>query len=359
MDLRHFRYVQKIAEERSFSRAAEKLYIAQPALSQYVLNLERSLGTKLFDRSKNPITLTYAGELFLKKAQMIIEIEDELHNEIKNFNKSDKGRLIVAISPNRGSYILPKILPGFSQIYPNVEIKLMEGLTGNFIDWLNKDMADVAIMPMPPEHENIELVPIQTEDILLTLPPEHPMIKNAKETGADYPVLELNLFKNETFILSKPGQGLRNMAQELFAATGFKPKVYLETQSSETAHRLALSGVGIAFSATTLGPLNMGNELKYFRLAEKSPHRDIVVAYKRRNTLPWTIKEFVAITKDTMQAYNVSEYRGKRQAQKIDKPGKDKLDQPNTGANPDGKTPKKSVRKKTDAAKAVEKTRRR
>ena len=63
MDLRHLRYVQKIAEERSFSKAAVKLFLAQPALSQYILNLERELGTKLFDRSKNPISLTY-GSIF-------------------------------------------------------------------------------------------------------------------------------------------------------------------------------------------------------------------------------------------------------------------------------------------------------
>ena len=91
MDLRHLRYVQKIAEERSFSKAAEKLFLAQPALSQYILNLERELGTKLFDRSKNPISLTYAGEIFLHKAQLILEIEQDLSTEIKNLAQSDRG----------------------------------------------------------------------------------------------------------------------------------------------------------------------------------------------------------------------------------------------------------------------------
>lgn len=306
MDLRHFRYVQQIAEERSFSRAAEKLYIAQPALSQYILNLERELGTKLFDRSKNPISITYTGELFLQKAKMIIEIEDELHNEIRNSIQSDKGRLIIAISPNRGSYFLPKVLPAFSQVYPNVEIKLQEGLTNSYADLLTKDMADVAILAGPIDDERLDNVPIQKEDIMLAVAPGHRLVEYAQDNGDDYPLISLGLFKDEQFIISRPGQGLRIMADELFESAGFKPKIYLETQSFETAHRLALSGLGVAVSASTLGPTNLRDPLKYLKPLEKSFSRTIVIAYKKRKTIPWTIREFVNISKEIMQAYCVS-----------------------------------------------------
>lgn len=311
MDLRHFRYVQKIADERSFSRAAEKLYIAQPALSQYILNLERELGTKLFDRSKNPISLTYAGELFLEKAKLILEIENEIHNEIKNISNSDKGRLTIAISPNRGSYLLPKILPAFSQIYPNVEIKLVEGLTGDFADWLNKDEVDVAILAGPIKDDKINNVPIQNEDILLALPKEHPVLEHAVGIAGEYPILPLKMLKNERFILSKPNQGLRNMADKLFDEEGFKPNVYLETQSFETAHRLALAGLGVAISASTLGPTNLHDDLCYVRPSEIPPYRTIVIAHKNKKVTSWIIKEFIAITKDIMDAYHVSAYEKK------------------------------------------------
>ena len=311
MDLRHFRYVQKIADERSFSRAAEKLYIAQPALSQYILNLERELGTKLFDRSKNPISLTYAGELFLEKAKLILEIENEIHNEIKNISNSDKGRLTIAISPNRGSYLLPKILPAFSAIYPNVEIKLVEGLTGDFADWLNKDEVDVAILAGPVKDDKISSVPIQNEDVLLALPKTHPALEMAVDMGGEYPILPLQALKNEKFILSKPNQGLRNMADVLFEEEGFKPQVYLETQSFETAHRLALAGLGVAISASTLGPTNLHDDLCYVRPSEKAPYRTIVIAHKNKKVISWIIKEFIAVTKDIMNAYCVSAYETK------------------------------------------------
>ncbi len=300
MDLRHFRYVQQIAEEKSFSRAAEKLYIAQPALSQYILNLERELGTKLFDRSKNPISLTYTGELFLQKAKMIIEIEDELKNEISNSIQSDKGRLTIAISPNRGSYLLPKILPAFSQVYPNVEIKLQEGLTGSYSELLLKDMADVAILAGPIEDERVENVQIQKEDILLAVAPNHHLLEYAQDNGEGYPSIALALLKNEQFIISRVGTGYRTLTDELFAYAGFKPKVYLETQSFETAHRLALAGMGVAISANTLGPTNMLDPLKYLQIADKTFYRTIVIAYKKRKTIPWTIKEFVSMSQETM-----------------------------------------------------------
>lgn len=310
MDLRHFRYVQKIADERSFSRAAEKLYIAQPALSQYILNLERELGTKLFDRSKNPISLTYAGELFLEKAKLILEIENEIHNEIKNISNSDKGRLTIAISPNRGSYLLPKILPPFSQIYPNVEIKLMEGLTGDFADWLNRDEVDVAILAGPIKDDKLNNVPIQNEDVLLALPMDHPALEHKFDVGGEYPILPLKALRNERFILSRPNQGLRNMADVLFEEEGFKPNVYLETQSFETAHRLALAGMGVAISASTLGPTNLRDDLCYVRPSEKAPYRTIVIAHKNKKVISWIVREFIAVTKDIMNAYSVSAYAG-------------------------------------------------
>lgn len=306
MDFRHFRCVQKIADERSFSRAAEKLYMAQPALSQYISNLERELGTKLFDRSKNPISLTYVGELFLEKAKLVLEIENEIHNEIKNINTSGKGRLTIAISPNRGSYLLPKILPAFSQLYPNVEINLLEGVTGKFAELLNKDEVDLAILAGPIKDEKITIIPIQNDYILLALPATHPAMKYVVDRDGDYPILPLKMLKNERFILSKPNQGLRNMADKMFEEEGFSPYVYLETQSFETAHRLAIAGMGVAISSSTLGPTNLRDDLCYVRPAEQAPCRTIVIAYKNKKVVPWIIKQFIAVTKDVMSAYDVS-----------------------------------------------------
>ena len=298
MDLRHFRYVQKIAEERSFSKAAEKLFLAQPALSQYILNLERELGTKLFDRSKNPIRLTYAGEIFLHKAQLILEIEQDLSTEIKNLAQSDRGCLKIAISPNRGSYLLPKILPTFSRVYPNIEIKLSEGLTSEFEELLLKNEVDIAILPGEIKSTDIDYTLLQNDQVLLALPPNHCLITQALPVPNNYPMLSLKLFQDEQFIMSKPGQGLRIMADKLFAEAGFKPKIYTETKSFETAHRLALAGLGVVISSSTLGPMNMSDPLRYFSLAEQTPARIIHIAYKKKKNISWPIKEFIRITKE-------------------------------------------------------------
>ena len=179
MDFRKLQYMLKVAEEKSFSKAAQKLYIAQPSLSQYIQKLEQQLGVQLFDRSTNPLRLTYAGELYAETAKNILNLKDQLTNQMEDISNFKKGRLTIGLSAFRSTYVIPKILPLFHERFPGIDIVLMEGNSVKLEDLAIKGITDISIMTLPIKENFFSYEPIFIEKILLAIPMQHPASKEA------------------------------------------------------------------------------------------------------------------------------------------------------------------------------------
>src|SRR5690606_9060125 len=129
MELRQLHYVIEIAKEKNFSRAAEKLHIAQPSLSQQLSKLEQELGLLLFRRTTNSVELTEAGQVFINKAQHILDAVEQLKQEMDDMALMRRGKLVVGTLPITGSHILPLVLPLFGAQFPQIEVTLVEETT--------------------------------------------------------------------------------------------------------------------------------------------------------------------------------------------------------------------------------------
>ncbi|NLI92626.1 MAG: LysR family transcriptional regulator [Peptococcaceae bacterium] len=303
MEFRHLVYMLKVAEERSFSKAAQKLYITQPSLSQYILNLEHQLNVQLFDRTTNPIKLTYAGEIFAEKARNILSMQKELTHQMEDIAETRRGRLNLGITPHRGTFLLPKVLPIFYRLFPQVEIKLMEGTSAELEDWLVKGIIDLAVMALPIQSEDIAYEVILSEELLLTLPSGHPVQARAKyNKNSLYPSISLNWLKDEPFILLHHGQGLRQIANEVFRKMGFTPRILLETKSLDTANALVAAGLGVTFSLASISKFSSFPEPPMlFSLDDPVPPRILAIAFKQGTYLPRIAVDFIKITKDVFQ----------------------------------------------------------
>lgn len=298
MDLRHLRYMLKVSEERSFSKAAEKLFIAQPYLSQYILSLEKELGVKLFDRTKSPIKLTYAGELFATKAKKILALEKELVNEMQTISNKKKGRLRLGLSQFRSTYLLPKVLPTFSQIFPNVETKIFDGTSSNFEEWLLKETIDLAVLALPVKSADLEYEEILREDILVALHPDNPLCGQATtHPRSPYKILSLEQLQCESFILLTPEQRLRQIVDDLFKRAGYQPKILIETKGWEANLSLVANGMGITFSLSSVEQPYWNEKLAYFSLSHPPQTRRIVVAYRKNKDISWITREFIDLVK--------------------------------------------------------------
>ncbi|MDU2064611.1 MAG: LysR family transcriptional regulator [Sporomusaceae bacterium] len=301
MDLRQLKYMLMVAEEKNFSRAAEKLYIAQPHLSQYIQKIEKQLGVKLFDRSCSPLKLTYAGEEFAKRARQIIQMDSNLLQYMRDFKEEKSGRLTLGISPVRGAYILPIILPAFRTLFSQVEIVLKEGTSDDLENWLNQGVTDLTILSLPIKSDEFSYEVILQEKFLVVVPPNHCL---AKRPGYDEnpPPLQLAELEKEPFILLQKGQALRRIADHLFLQAGYRPNIILETRSYETAHNLASIGMGFTFSTMTVYQTynNINHPVRLFT-AEPSFTRTLAIVYRKGKYLTKFEQAFINLTKEIVQ----------------------------------------------------------
>ena len=309
MDFRQLQYMLKVAEEKSFSKAAQKLYIAQPSLSQYIQKLERQLGVQLFDRSTNPLKLTYAGELYVETAKNILDLKDQLSNQMEDISNCKKGRLTIGLSAFRSAYIMPKILPRFYEKFPGIEVILSEGNSVKVEDLAIKGTTDISIMALPIKTELFSYEPILREKILLAIPPQHPFakkIKNQYYSKNTYPVISLEELRDEPFILLKQHQKLHQIAISLCKQAGFKPKIILESESIEATHALVSSGMGISFipDTITLFPQTATTPI-YFLIKDLEPTRTLVLSYIKKRYISNAAKEFIIMMKDILGTFEL------------------------------------------------------
>ncbi|WP_291637462.1 LysR family transcriptional regulator [Clostridium sp.] len=308
MDFRKLQYMLKVAEEKSFSKAAQKLYIAQPSLSQYIQKLEQQLGVQLFDRSTNPLRLTYAGELYAETAKNILNLKDQLTNQMEDISNLKKGRLTIGLTTSRSTYVIPKVLPLFHEKYPGIDVVFLEGNSVKLENLAIKGITDISIMTLPIKENLFSYEPIFMEKILLALPMQHPACKKAlakhhekQHIAHTYPEISLHELRDEPFILLKQHQKLHQIAIDLCKQAGFSPKVILESGSIEATQALVSTGMGIAFipDSIALSP-QTSIAPTYFQMKNLETTRTLVICYIKKRYLSRASQEFISIMKDVL-----------------------------------------------------------
>lgn len=301
MDFRELQYILKIAEEKSFSKAAQKLFMAQPSLSQYIQKLEQQLGVKLFDRTTIPLQLTYAGELYVETAKNILDLKDQLTKQMEDIANLKKGRLVIGLSTLRSTYLMPKILPIFYKKFPGIEVILVEDNSSELEKMALKGSIDIAIMTFPIEENLFDCEYIFTEEILVAIPPEHPLKeKIIHDKQGNRPKIKISELSNESFILLKQDQKLHHVATNLCKKAGFKPKIILESESIEAANALVSAGMGITFIPDSLNLMRLSSPNPIYLSIEDIPlTRELVIAYRKGRYLSKASQEFIRIMKET------------------------------------------------------------
>jgi len=294
VEFRQLQYAIQIAQERNFSRAAEKLHIAQPSLSQQLSKLEKELGVLLFKRSTNSVELTHAGDVFVKKAQQIVDMADQLRREMEDIADMRKGRLVVGSLPMTGAHVLPHVLPAFREAYPNIEIVLIEETTRQLEQLTASGGTDVSLLSLPLIEPSLAYLPVIEEGICLAVPPDHPLALHPDKAVA------VGQLKDEPFVLLKKGQGFRLIAHDLCAAAGFDPRVVFESANIDTVQALVAAGMGVAFLPKMVTRSDwQGRAPVYLRL-EGNPTRTLVIAYRKGRYLSNAAEAFISTFRSTI-----------------------------------------------------------
>lgn len=304
MNLKEIRYITTICETENLSKAAKILYVSQPALSKFIRCLEMDIGTNLFERVGNRLLITDAGKIYLEAAKVIIDTYDTMKNKMIDVENGIGGHLRLGVTTFRGSYILPTLLSEYCNIYPQIEISLFEESAPVLEKLLLDGVIDIAFVKKPFSLQNFAYVLLYTEELLLSVPQDHPKIQFAvSRDDCKFPWIDTRKMNGETFILLKHGHRTRVIAEDIIKSANIMPKKIIQTDNIETAVGLSAAGLGISFIPELYAESCFcGKRPHFFSIGEPTTTSEFVIAYRNGQYISFAARKFIQIA--------VNHYRG-------------------------------------------------
>jgi DNA-binding transcriptional LysR family regulator len=300
MDFRELVYITTVAEQKSITKAANELYIAQPSLSHYVQKVEEEMGVKLFDRSTSPISLTYAGEKYIETARQILMLNSNLKRQFRDIAEGKKGRIKIGLPRERASYMLPLIFPKFRTKYPGIEVNIFEARSSILIDSVIKGQTDFVILPFDIKNKLLETEYIYEEELVLIA--NEKIIKESNCIVNENKQIEMSTVHDMPFILLKKGHGIRNVVDTVFNNWKIKPNIILEISSNQTACKLAGEGIGAAIvPQMTVNLVSNINRKDIYSLPDPKNTWEVVAAYRKDGYMGKIEKDFLEIARQALK----------------------------------------------------------
>ena len=298
------RYIYRVYQEGSFSKAAEKLFLTQPALSIAIKRVEDTIGAALFDRSRHPLELTEAGRAYIRAIEQMGDLEDDLEREINDLRNLKTGKLLVGGSHYLNSYILARILSGFSHQHPGIRIGLVEKGSDELIADLEERKLDLTFSCDSELIRRFEHRPAFQDMILLAVPKSFltgtelgkdaltaVQVMAGKHLRPDCPKVPLDCFREMEFILLGAGNNLHSRNLQMFDQAGFTPKIKMTLSQLVTAYRLADNEMGITFIADRMVRSPISN-LMFFRIDSELTERSFHILLPKRNYTAHAVRAF-------------------------------------------------------------------
>lgn len=289
-------YIVAIAAEGNVTRAAQKLFIGQSALSQVLSHVEAELGIKIFLRTSSSLTPTPSGELFLASARQVLEIKRNLLAQYSEQENRYTGSIHVGMSQARSWLFTPHILPEFIRQYPDVNIVFTEGNEAELNRLLLNGKIDIIFTVCPYTNSEFCYHTLFDEEIFLALPKDHPLCTSGQLRQS----LDFSLLKSVPFILLRQEHNLRRLADQIFAQARIFPRVLLESHSMDVCFQMSAFGLGASIIPDTL---YYGH--RYRDMVEVFPtgaqyDRKMAIVYRKDMYLPFITKEFIRIATEKL-----------------------------------------------------------
>ncbi len=303
-------YVYEVYKEKSFSKAAEKIYISQPALSAMIKKVENKVGLPLFDRSTNPIRLTECGEQYIKAAEQIMGLEEEFANYVGNLQELSTGRLAIGAPFFFSSFILPKYISQFQSRYPKVQVSLFEGHSSLIEEKLFAGDLDIVMDNYMLDEKTFIKEPVMEEHLMLMVPRSFASTANVREfelnaedvrndrhLSPECPPVPLKNFAGDPFVVLRSHNDLRKRADGIFANAGIKPNYLLKLNQQLTAFHLAETGMGATFVSDTLlkNVHAMAEEMCIYKIGDPLATRNNYLYYRKSRYITPSMKKFLEI----------------------------------------------------------------
>lgn len=287
MDFDQLETFQEVAKHLSFSRAAERRFRTQPAISAQIRALEEEVGAKLLDRSGGKVALTAPGKVFLKYVEDALEARRTVLSAVAEVDRVPGGEIVVAANEGTCLHILPEAFAEFKTLYPDVAITVKRSESREVLESVIDNSADFGVVAMPVNDRRLTTVVIHRDELVLIAPPAHPLCAKKEvrtEDIAQYPLL-----------IPKVGR-TRDAIEQVFHDKNVRPNISMELDSSELMKRFVAVGVGVALIASS----NVSTDVKLgilctCRVPDISIRRDMALVFRKDKALSRAALAFIDI----------------------------------------------------------------
>ena len=300
-------YFLTIAKERSISRAAEKLLLSQPYLSQYLSKLEGKLGVQLLDRSHTPLNLTPAGELFHAYLERQGFLDRQFISDLRNLQDEKRPVLNIGVSPWRGSTLLPDILPTFTQEFPDVQVVLHEAPVPELGDRAAANALDFCIMQIPDDLSELTYELVMRERVFLICHKDHPLVRGMNSTYEDPKRFEdLRLLEHERVIMLPSDWRLSKLLYNTFSVNNVEMQNILVTTNNATAINLVAENLGFAFlQESGIARTPYLDRLACFTVGEPPLTCPMAVVYKKNGFISPAARRFIDLIRERYRRFDM------------------------------------------------------
>lgn len=285
MELRQLRYFVAVAEELHFGHAAERLGIAQPPLSQQIQRFERSIGAQLFERTRRSVKLTPAGEALLPEARELLARADRALELVQDIALGKAGRLTIGFVGSASFLVLPELLKVYQEMYPGVELELIEMSTNDQFSALQEGRIQVGCVRTPQSSAPLASRLVARERLVLAMP---------ESIGRDIPdPVPLSAVSDAPFIMPprRLGHSFHDTVHAACARAGFTPHVVQEAIQMQTILGLVAAGIGVALVPASLGRVQRDGVVCR-RVSDEEAYSDLVLVWNEDDDHQ-TVKNFV------------------------------------------------------------------
>jgi len=277
MDFDQLETFFEVARHASFSRAAEKRFRTQPAVSSQIRGLEEAVGARLFDRSGGRVSLTGAGKVFLKYVQNTLEARKAMLVSIAETERVPRGEILVGANEGTCLHILPQVFAGFKKQYPDVSLSIKRADYAKILESVTDNSVDFGVVSLPVTDNRLTVVLIHQDELTVIAPPHHPLSRMKSATIAQVARFPL--------VVPKAGH-TRDAIEELFHQRRLKPNFTMELDSSELLKRFVAADVGVGFIARS----NVQEDVRAKALAaipmsDAQVRRDLALVFRKDKAL--------------------------------------------------------------------------
>jgi LysR family transcriptional regulator, low CO2-responsive transcriptional regulator len=287
MDFDQLETFLEVARHNSFSRAAEKRFRTQPAISSQIRALEEEVGARLFDRSGGKVALTAAGKFFQKYADEALAARKNIVATIGEMERVPRGEIVVGANEATCLHILPEVFAEFKKLYPNVGVHISRSERAKILESVIDNTVDFGVVSAPVDDKRLTVVNVHRDELVIIAPPGHPLSRMKQAS-----ITELVQFP---LLLPKVGR-TRDAIESLFDERHLKPRISMELDSSELLKRFVAADVGVGFVArsTVMEDVKAG-ALAAIPMADASIRRDLALVFRKDKALSRAALAFIEI----------------------------------------------------------------